>query len=139
MATHTMFQLRYIGVIPQTEYVEYGFRIEDKDKDPRLIVLMIESGFFKKYDLMFQEAPDLCYQKLLAEIQNETAESPVSPRFSVTVSDIAHYRELHPTVKTRKPGSGRRLPTTRPNGSEALAPAGPAWDAPRIEHDTAEQ
>jgi len=102
MATHSMFQLRYIGVIPQTEYVEYGFRIEDKDKDPRLIVLMIESGFFKKYDLKLQEAPDLCYQKLLAEIQSEIAELPISPRFFVTASDIAHYRESHPTAKSRK-------------------------------------
>jgi hypothetical protein len=107
MATHTVFQLRYIGVIPQTEYLEYGFRIEDKDKDPRLIVLMIESGFFKKHDLMFQEAPDLCYQKLLAEIQNETAALPVSPRFFVSASDIALYRESHPTVRSRRHGNSR--------------------------------
>jgi hypothetical protein len=107
MATHNIFQIRYIGVIPQREYVEYGFQIEDKDKDPRLVVLMIESGFFKKYDLMFQEAPDLCYQKLLAEIRNETADLPVSPRFSVTASDIAQYRESHPTAKSRRPGSRR--------------------------------
>ena len=57
MVTNSMLLLRYLGVIPQTEYVEYGFRIEDKNKDPRLIVMMIESGFFKKYDLMFQELP----------------------------------------------------------------------------------
>ena len=100
MATHDMWILRYIGVIPQTEYLEYGFQVEEKDKDLRLIVLMIESGFFKKYDLKFQEAPDLCYQKLLEELRNETAELPVSPRFSVTASDISHYRELHRTVKS---------------------------------------
>lgn len=108
MVTQSMFLLRYLGVIPQTEYLEYGFRIEDKDKDPRLIVLMIESGFFKKYGLMFQEAPDLCYQKLLEEIRNETAELPVNDRFSVTVSDIAHYRESHPNTKSRKLGSSRQ-------------------------------
>ena len=108
MVTHDMFLLRYIGVIPQMEYVEYGFRIEDKDKDPRLVVLTIESGFFKRYDLMFQEAPDLCYQKLLGEIRNETAELPVSPRFSVTASDIAHYRESHPTAKSRRSGRPAR-------------------------------
>ena len=100
MATHDMWILRYLGVIPQTDYLEYGFRIEEGVKDPRLIVLTLESGFFKKYDLKFQEAPDLCYQKLLAELRNETAELPVSPRFSVTASDIAHYRESHQTVKS---------------------------------------
>ena len=95
--------LRYIGVIPQTECLEYGFRIEDKDKEPRLVVMVIESDFFKKYALKFQEAPDLCYQKLLADLKNETAELPINPRLSITASDIADYRELHPIGKSSKP------------------------------------
>ena len=94
--------LRYIGVIPQTGCLEYGFQIEDKDKDPRLVVLMIESGFFQQHALMFQEAPDLCYQKLLADLRNETEELRVSPRLSVSASDIAHYRELHPIGKSSR-------------------------------------
>jgi hypothetical protein len=89
--------------------LEYGFRIEDKDKDPRLIVMMIESGFFKKYELMFQEAPDLCYQKLLADLRNETDEFPVSPRSCITESDITRYRELHPIGKLSRLRS-RNLP-----------------------------
>ena len=102
MAMNNTMHLRYIGVIPQTECLEYGFRIEDKDKDPRLIVMMIESGFFRRYELMVQEAPDLCYQKLLADLRDETAEVPVGARLSVTASDIAHYRELHPIGKASK-------------------------------------
>jgi len=92
--------LRYIGVISQAECLEYGFRIEDKDKEPRLVVMRIESGHFKKYALMFQEAPDLCYQKLLADLKSETADLPVGARLSVTESDITHYRELHPFGKS---------------------------------------
>jgi hypothetical protein len=106
MALHNVLQLRYLGVLPQQECLEYGFQIDEKDKAPRLFVLMIETGFFKKYNLMFQEAPDLCYQKLLAELRNETADVPVTPRYSVTVSDIAQYRELHPNAKNRKPRTG---------------------------------
>ena len=94
--------LRYIGVIPGAECLEYGFQIEDKDKDPRLVVLMIESGFFKRYALMIQEAPDLCYQKLLAALRDETSELPVTPCLPITASDIAHYRELHPVGKSSK-------------------------------------
>jgi hypothetical protein len=94
--------LRYIGVIPGAECLEYGFQIEDKDKDPRLVVLMIESGFFKRYALMIQEAPDLCYQKLLEALRNETSELPVDHSLPVTASDIAHYRELHPVGKSSK-------------------------------------
>jgi hypothetical protein len=102
MAMNNTMNLRYIGVIPQTGCLEYGFQIDDKDKDPRLVVLMIESGFFKQYTLMFQEAPDLCYQKLLTDLRNETVELPVSPRLSVTASDIARYRELHPIGKSSR-------------------------------------
>jgi hypothetical protein len=102
MAINNTTHLRYIGVIPQTECLEYGFRIEDKDRDPRLVVMMIESGFFKQYALMFQEAPDLCYQKLLADLKSETEEFPVSPRLCITASDISHYRELHPIGRSTK-------------------------------------
>jgi hypothetical protein len=102
MVTNNTMHLRYIGVIPQTGCLEYGFRIEDKDKEPRLIVLMIESELFRKCALMFREAPDLCYQKLLTDLKNETAELPVNSRLSATVSDIAYYRELHPVGKSHK-------------------------------------
>jgi hypothetical protein len=102
MVMNNTMHLRYIGVIPQTEFLEYGFRIEDKDKDPRLIVMVIESGMFKTCALKFQEAPDLCYQKLLADLKDETSELPLSPRFCVTASDIAHYREIHPVGKSSK-------------------------------------
>ena len=102
MARDLVHQLRYLGVIPQLGHVEYGFRIEDKDKNVRLVILEIEAGFFRKNDLMFQEAPDLCYQKVLADLGNETADSPIGARVPVTASDIAHYRELHPTTRPRK-------------------------------------
>ena len=103
MAMNYPTHLRYIGVIPQNGCIEYGFRIEEKDKEPRLIVLVIESDLFKKHALLLQEAPDLCYQKLLADLKNETAELPIDPRLSITVSDISNYRELHPTGKSSKP------------------------------------
>ncbi len=102
MARDLAHQLRYLGVIPQTGHVEYGFRVEDKDKNIRLIILDIEDGVFERKDLMVQEAPDLCYQKVLADLGNETPDSPIGSHVPVTASDIAHYRELHPTTRSRK-------------------------------------
>ena len=102
MARDLAYQLRYLGVIPQVGYTEYGFRIEDKDKNFRLVVLEIEACFFQQKDLMFQEAPDLCYQKVLTDLANETVETPIGAHVPVTASDIAHYREMHPTTKQRK-------------------------------------
>jgi hypothetical protein len=102
MARDLANQLRYLGVIPQDGHVEYGFRIEDKDKNVRLVVLDIETGFFARRDLMFQEGPDLCYQKMLADLGNETADSPIGEHVPVTASDVASYRDMHPTSKQRK-------------------------------------
>jgi hypothetical protein len=102
MTIHNTLQLRYLGVLPQSQCLEYGFQIDEKDKVSRLFVLMIETGFFKEFNLMFQEAPDLCYQKLLVDLQHETADVPVRDRYAVTASDIALYRESHPNTKTRK-------------------------------------
>ena len=102
MAKYLLHQLRYLGVIPQTGHREYGFRVEDKDKSVRLVVLEIDDDVFKRNELMFQEAPDLCFQKVLADLDNETADSRIGSRVPVTASDISHYRELHPTPKQRK-------------------------------------
>ena len=106
-AKNLAHQLRYLGVIPQTGHVEYGFRIEDKDKSVRLVILEIEAGVFKRNELMFQDAPDLCYQKVLADLDNETADSSIGARVPVTSSDIARYRELHPTTRPHK-NAGRK-------------------------------
>jgi hypothetical protein len=95
-------QLRYLGVLPQVGYVEYGFRIESKDEGVRQIVLTIENTLFQDNDLKFQEAPDLCYQKVLMGLDGEKADSRIPSRMPVTALDIAHYRDLHPTTKLRK-------------------------------------
>ena len=102
MLNHLVLQLRYLGVIPQAGYIEYGFRIEKKDKSVRQIVLTIEDAFFQRNDLKFQEAPDLCYQKVLMDLNNERPDSGFPASTPVTALDIAHYRDLHPTAKSRK-------------------------------------
>jgi hypothetical protein len=102
MLKDLVMQLKYLGVIPQTGYVEYGFRIENKDKSVRQIVLTIEDGFFRKNDLKLQEAPDLCYQRVLMDLDNEKADSCIPSRMPITALDIANYRGLHPNIKLRR-------------------------------------
>ena len=102
MSKDLVLQLRYLGVIPQAGFVEYGFRIENNDKSVRQVVLTIEDDFFRKNDLKLQEAPDLCYQKVLLDLNVEKAGSSFPFRVPVTALDIAHYRDLHPTAKLRK-------------------------------------
>jgi len=97
MATHYQ-QLRYLGTISKPEHSEYGFQIENPDKTVRLLVLTIASSVFLARQLMVQEAPDLCYQKVLAYLRDATAglDEDCIP---ISESDIANYRAFHPNVK----------------------------------------
>ncbi len=101
MQKDLVLQLKYVGVIPQRGFREYSFTIESKDKTVREVVLTIDDGVFMENQLMFQEAPDLCYQKLLADMESETPDVPISSRASVTPSEIAFYRDTHPLGKQR--------------------------------------
>lgn len=87
---------------------EYRFQIEAHDKSVRTVTLTIDDGIFRKNQLMFQEAPDLCYQKLLADVINETAGAPICSLASVKDSEIATYRNSHPTGKLRRMAARQR-------------------------------
>ena len=106
MSKDLVLQLRYLGVLPQAGFIEYGFRIENKDKSARQVILTIADDFFQKNELKRQEAPDLCYQKVLMDLAAENSEAGFPLNTPVTALDIAHYRDLHPIVKLRK--SARR-------------------------------
>ena len=100
-------RLRCTGVVSRIGFREYGFSIEDKDKAVRKVVLTIDNGIFRSSQLMFQEAPDLCYQKLLADLVSETDGAPVRGRVAVSTSDIARYRDSHPVSKAFGRGAKR--------------------------------
>jgi hypothetical protein len=102
MEKELVLQLRYIGMLPKIEYREYRFFIADEDKGGRPVVLTIDNGFFLKNLLRFQEAPDLCYQKMLSDLRSETKDAPIRSRSQVTAADIEFYREAHPTTRPRK-------------------------------------
>ena len=102
MLKDLVLRLRYLGSIPQVGYMEYGFRIIEKDKNLRQVVLTVEDAFFQRNDLKLQEAPDLCYQKVIADLNDERPDSGIPTRISVTALDITHYRDSHPTAKLRK-------------------------------------
>jgi hypothetical protein len=102
MLKDIVLQLKYLGTMPQAGFVEYGFSIENKDKSTRQVVLTIDDAFFLKHDLKIQEAPDLCYQKVLMGLDDGNADISTPFRAPVTATDIASYRDLHPNVKLRK-------------------------------------
>ncbi len=48
---------------------------------------------------MHQEAPNLCYQKMLADYGSETTDSPIRSQAPVTEDEVASYRDSHPIGK----------------------------------------
>ena len=108
MAKDLVLQLRYLGMLPHIGHREYRFQIEAHDKSIRTVALTIEDNIFRKNQLMFQEAPDLCYQKLLADVTNEAVGTPICSLAPVTESEIASYRNSHPTGKLRKTAARQR-------------------------------
>ena len=96
-----MTRVRYLGVIPRTGCREYGFHVEDEDKSLRLIVLTIDDVLFLGKKLKFQEAPDLCYQKMKYDLDSEDEKGVINSPVTVTLTDIAKYRDSHPEHRGR--------------------------------------
>jgi hypothetical protein len=92
--------LRYLGKISRPEHSEYGFHVENEDRSIKLFTLIIANSAFLGNQLMVQEAPDLCYQKILADLKAETADQ-VKDLILVTGSDIEQYRAIHPFLRRK--------------------------------------
>lgn len=103
MVKDSVLQLRYLGVFPQAGCREYRFHIGKEGSEIRKVSLTIDNHLFGTDKLLYQEAPDLCYQKLLTVVCDETRVVPILNHAAVTETDIQSYRDNHPTVKMRKP------------------------------------
>ena len=92
--------LQYLGKISQPEHSEFGFRVENEDRSIRLLILTIANSVFLTNQLMVQEAPDLCYQKVLTDLRGEAADQ-IKDLTLVTAADIEQYRFIHPNLKRK--------------------------------------
>jgi hypothetical protein len=77
--------------------MDYGFKIVNDDNSVRLLVLSIANSVFRNRQLMLQEAPDLCFQKVLADLRSEVP-CLLDETVPVTESDIENYRAAHPNA-----------------------------------------
>ena len=102
MTKDFVLQLRYLGVFPQTGHREYRFNIGKDTADTREVTLTIADGLFVTNRFMFQEAPDLCYQKLLTDLRIESREAPIYERAAVTATDIDSYRESRQSARAAR-------------------------------------
>jgi hypothetical protein len=93
--------LSYLGVLPQLDYSEYGFQITNEDRTARQLILTIANSVFLTKQLLVQEAPDLCYQKVMADLRSDIP-TLVEDSVVVTESDLVQYRASHPNISLKR-------------------------------------
>jgi hypothetical protein len=94
-------QLSYLGVITKPQHSEYGFQVVNDDKTVRLLILSIANSVFLTKQLLVQEAPDLCYQKVLADLRSEIP-ALLEENIVVSESDLVQYRASHPNISLKR-------------------------------------
>jgi hypothetical protein len=72
-----------------------------KDESVRLLKLRIPRSAFLSRQLLIQEAPDLCYQKLLADLKSGSL-FPDQDVLEITDPDISAFRDSHPLGKDKR-------------------------------------
>ena len=101
----TSTKLRYLGVNALAGRREYEFLAEEQEN--RHFTLVVQDLDFSSNHVSFQEAPDLCYQKLQAELK-VASETPIGTPILVSPEDLARYRETHQRAKTSRGGWSRQ-------------------------------
>jgi len=87
---------------------EYSFSLARHELPVRLFTVMVKDNAFGPGLLRFQDAPGLCYERLLSALAGEETETPVSSHQLVTASDIGEY-QAHGREKSRKWTDEQRL------------------------------
>ena len=92
--------LEYLGFRNARVRREYILRVQSGEHTRDYTVWIAHSAFAERQAL-FQDGPDICYQKL----QRALAESelPGAACMGVTESDLASYREAHAPPARRPP------------------------------------
>jgi hypothetical protein len=100
--------IRYIGFECTSEGRSYRLRVDRGAEDPRLFTVSVPSEAFESRRARFQDAAEMCLQRLQREL-DENAELPPDSALVITTADLDSYRE---TQQRRSPARKPRAPHT---------------------------
>jgi hypothetical protein len=100
--------IRYLGFECTSEGRSYRLRVDRGSDDPRLYTVSVPSEAFDSRRARFQDAPEMCMQRLQREL-DVNAELPPGAALVITASDLDQYRE---TQQRRSPARKTRAPHT---------------------------
>lgn len=84
--------IRYLGFECTSEGRSYRLRVDAGLETPRLYTVAIPNEAFATRRARFQDAPELCFERLQRELE-ANAELPASARLVITTDDLDRYRD----------------------------------------------
>ncbi len=98
-------QIQYLGFQTKPRGRDYFYRVIDTKSEKREFTFTISNQAFVESRVPYQDAADLCYQKLQKDLGLETAEQPLPLRSTLSNQELDEYREKHRPVKRRTWGA----------------------------------
>ena len=93
--------IQYVGFQLKPRGRDYNYRVVDTKTGPREFTLTISNQAFTERHVPFQDAADLCYQKLQKELVAETPDRPLQRHFTVSDQELDAYRNKNRPTKRR--------------------------------------
>jgi hypothetical protein len=94
-------QIQYLGFRAKPRGRDYLYRVTGAKTEEREFTFTISNQAFAERRVPYQDAADLCYQKLQKALGVETAERPLPLHSTLSDQELDEYREKHRPVKRR--------------------------------------
>ncbi len=95
-------QIQYLGFELKPGGRDYTYRVLAPKSEARQFTLTISNKAFIEIRVPYQDAADICYQKLQRELLAETQECPLRRRSSVSDEELREYQEKHRPAPKRR-------------------------------------
>jgi len=94
-------QIQYLGFQLKSRGREYLYRVINPKTENREFTFTISNVTFAEKHVPYQDAADVCYQKLRKDLDLETAEQPLPRHSTLSDQDLQAYREKYRPSKKR--------------------------------------
>jgi hypothetical protein len=103
--------IRYLGFEAKSAVREYTFEVQESSNEPREFTLTITNAAFDSRRIRFQDAPEICSQKLQRELKASAADPlnvPLKTHFRISEAELDEYSSAH-APKARRSLYARKL------------------------------
>jgi len=91
--------IQYAGFQVAPHGRDYSYYVFNPPSASRHFICTISHQAFAERRILYQDAADLCYQKLQRELLAETGEQPLLPRCIISDQELDTYRSTHRPTK----------------------------------------